>query len=574
MKTQSFKTNLLLCSIALLFVFTCCNNHPLLPELNQAEQIIETKPDSALKIIESIKNPEKLSEKEYATYCLLLTQAQDKNYVTHTSDSLIKIAVNYFEKQDDKCHTIFAYYYMGRVYSDLQDALQAQEYYLKALSIKENHTDNRMIARIYNNLGMIYAYQDIYEMALSMHKEALQYLKLEEVRDSINISFVLRNIARVFTLTNQADSAICYYEQAIQYSTPKNISSILNDLGNIYLNKQEYKEADESLNKAIAAATNQTAYYPIYLSKGELMIKTNQLDSAKYYLMLSLESPNIYTKAGSYYNLAKVAKALHNFEEYTSYMEQYLPLQDSTSKHSHFENIRVVQSMFNYQLIAKEKAKFEKESKDRMITIYQLITFVIAILTGSYFVYQKEMDKRKRLKDINEIRYRQSQQFIQDNERQIAKYATEIIDNKKQLSEVEKRFRETKKLMLEMENRRVHMYKGEARILEEGLYISEVYLKAHRENAQFSKSEWLELQALIDATYVDFTKRLQTALPKISTEELHICHLVKIGVSVKIMASIINISASGVSQCRRRLYKKLTGKPENAEEFDKFILDL
>lgn len=574
MKTQSFKTNLLLCSIALLFVITCCNNLPLLPELSKAEQIMETKPDSALKIIESIKNPENLSEREYATYCLLLTQAQDKNYVTHTSDSLIKIAVNYFEKHYDTNHTIFAYYYMGRVYADLQDALQAQEYYLKALSIKENHTDHRMIARIYNNLGMIYLYQNIYDMALPVHKEALQNLMQVEVDDSINISFVLRNIARIFTKTNQADSAIYYYEQAIRYSTPKNMSSILNDLGNIYLNKQEYKEADDFLNKAINSATYQIAFYPIYLSKGELMVKTNQLDSAKYYLMLSLQSPNIYTKAGSFFNLAKAEKASHNFKEYTSYMEQYLPLQDSILKLSHFENIRVTQSMYNYQLIAKDKAKFEKESKDRMITIYQLLTFVIAILTGSYFVYQKEMDKRKRLRDINEIRYRQSQQFIQDNERQIAKYAAEIIDNKKQLSEVEKRFCETKKLMLEMENRRVHMHKGEARILEEGLCVSEVYLKAHRENAQFSKSEWLELQALIDATYANFTKRLQTALPKISVEELHICHLVKIGVSVKIMASIINISASGVSQCRRRLYKKLTGKPENAEEFDKFILDL
>ena len=61
--------------------------------------------------------------------------------------------------------------------------------------------------------------------------------------------------------------------------------------------------------------------------------------------------------------------------------------------------------------------------------------------------------------------------------------------------------------------------------------------------------------------------------PQISIEEIHICYLVKIQLSIKKIASIMHITSSGVSQCRRRLYKKFTGEPQNTEKFDKFIAD-
>ena len=53
---------------------------------------------------------------------------------------------------------MLAYYYLGRVNSDLQDALQAQEYYLRALEIDEDSKDYTLLIKIYNNLGTLYAY--------------------------------------------------------------------------------------------------------------------------------------------------------------------------------------------------------------------------------------------------------------------------------------------------------------------------------------------------------------------------------------------------------------------------------
>lgn len=387
-----------LVAIVLFLIMGACNNHPQAPILLEVEKIIEEQPDSALSILNKVENINQLSEKDHATYCLLLTQAQDLNYITHTSDSLIKIAATYFEKSNDKHKASLSYYYMGRVNTDLHDALKAQEFYLKALEIGEKTKDYHLLAKICNNLGTLYNYQDIYDLALPMQKKALYYINMEQKQDTVNMSYILRNTARTFTLMNLEDSAVIYHKQALKYSRPYNISSILVDLGNIYIYKNEYVEAKKYIDLAQNSTTILKTLYPIYLSKGKLLSAMGQLDSAKYYLTQCSQSSNIYTQAGSLYHLAQVALKENDLNNYVKYTETYSTLRDSITKHSHFENIRIAQSMFNYQRIAKEKDQFEKKAAQRMIFIYQVIIIFFLTIAIFIFIFKREKIKKKRLR--------------------------------------------------------------------------------------------------------------------------------------------------------------------------------
>lgn len=494
-----------LVAIVLFLIMGACNNHPQAPILLEVEKIIEEQPDSALSILNKVENINQLSEKDHATYCLLLTQAQDLNYITHTSDSLIKIAATYFEKSNDKHKASLSYYYMGRVNTDLHDALKAQEFYLKALEIGEKTKDYHLLAKICNNLGTLYNYQDIYDLALPMQKKALYYINMEQKQDTVNMSYILRNTARTFTLMNLEDSAVIYHKQALKYSRPYNISSILVDLGNIYIYKNE-KEND-----------------------------------------------------------------LNNYVKYT---ETYSTLRDSITKHSHFENIRIAQSMFNYQRIAKEKDQFEKKAAQRMIFIYQVIIIFFLTIAIFIFIFKREKIKKKRLTELKEEQYKRSQQYIENNNKQIFQLTETLHSKQEEMSEVERQLYEARKLMLEMENRQIFEKQGTILLLEKDFHNSSIYIRIHREDdIQLSPSEWEELHQLIDATYPDFTNRLIRLYPQISIEEIHICYLVKMQLSIKKIAFIMHITSSGVSQCRRRLYKKFTGEPQNTEKFDRFIAD-
>lgn len=563
-----------LVAIVLFLIMGACNNHPQAPILLEVEKIIEEQPDSALSILNKVENINQLSEKDHATYCLLLTQAQDLNYITHTSDSLIKIAATYFEKSNDKHKASLSYYYMGRVNTDLHDALKAQEFYLKALEIGEKTKDYHLLAKICNNLGTLYNYQDIYDLALPMQKKALYYINMEQKQDTVNMSYILRNTARTFTLMNLEDSAVIYHKQALKYSRPYNISSILVDLGNIYIYKNEYVEAKKYIDLAQNSTTILKTLYPIYLSKGKLLSAMGQLDSAKYYLTQCSQSSNIYTQAGSLYHLAQVALKENDLNNYVKYTETYSTLRDSITKHSHFENIRIAQSMFNYQRIAKEKDQFEKKAAQRMIFIYQVIIIFFLTIAIFIFIFKREKIKKKRLTELKEEQYKRSQQYIENNNKQIFQLTETLHSKQEEMSEVERQLYEARKLMLEMENRQIFEKQGTILLLEKDFHNSSIYIRIHREDdIQLSPSEWEELHQLIDATYPDFTNRLIRLYPQIPIEEIHICYLVKMQLSIKKIAFIMHITSSGVSQCRRRLYKKFTGEPQNTEKFDRFIAD-
>lgn len=540
-------------------------------ELQQAEEMMESAPDSALTILENLEKPEELSKKDYAFYCLLLTQALDKNYYIHTSDSLIQVATTYYEAHNDEASLALSYYYMGRVYSDMHKSLQAQQYYLKALELGEDLNMPDLLFKIYNSLGTLYCFQDIYEQALPLYKKTISILN--EKKDSTNLSFALRNAARAFKETGQTDSAIVYYKKAIKIATPQSISSNLNDLGILYLRKKEYDEAYDCITNSIQLCNNVQLLAPKYLSLGEYYYQTAQYDSALVYLNKSVQSPNLFTHAGSLYLLAQIEKTKLDFRNYLIYWDEYEHIRDSIDKDSHFENIRTTESMFNYQSITDEKNKYEQKAFQRMIIIYQILIFSTITLFIGFLIFKREQQKKKKILELKEVLYKQSLQCIEDNKIKISVLENELTFGKETISDVNKQLFEAKKLILEMENRQIKLKHNTIQLIEQEFKKSYIYTRIHKAENKLSESEWAELALLLDATYSNFTKRLYEYYPQMSIEELHMCYLVKTGIPVKKIAILMNISSSGVSHCRRRLYKKLTNQTESAEKFDSFITD-
>ena len=105
---------LILILLILLFGFVSCSkDNSLAPLVQQVEALMPHRPDSALILLERIKNVEKFSKRNKACYYLLLTEAQDKNYVNHTTDTLITISAEYYEDINDLKCKAKAWYYKG-----------------------------------------------------------------------------------------------------------------------------------------------------------------------------------------------------------------------------------------------------------------------------------------------------------------------------------------------------------------------------------------------------------------------------------------------------------------------------
>ena len=97
---KPYRGKVLLSVFIYALLLVSCTGENYAPELMEVEAFIQAKPDSALRVLRKI-NAEDYSKQDKALYYLLLTQAEDKCYVKHQSDSLISIAVDYFRHSGD-----------------------------------------------------------------------------------------------------------------------------------------------------------------------------------------------------------------------------------------------------------------------------------------------------------------------------------------------------------------------------------------------------------------------------------------------------------------------------------------
>ncbi|NDP22369.1 MAG: hypothetical protein GZ091_14995, partial [Paludibacter sp.] len=99
-------------------VFVSCSQIP--TELQTAEALLKTKPDSVLSILQHLQPEILKSESNRALYGLLLFQALDRNNQTLQPDSIINFSVNYYQKNNYKRELGIGYYYKARLYKRAQ----------------------------------------------------------------------------------------------------------------------------------------------------------------------------------------------------------------------------------------------------------------------------------------------------------------------------------------------------------------------------------------------------------------------------------------------------------------------
>ncbi|NDV59512.1 tetratricopeptide repeat protein [Bacteroides sp. 519] len=165
----------------------CHSSGPVKRELALADSLMEENPDTAMYLLQTIVNPEIMSEEEYAIYCLLTTQAADLTNVSHTSDELITVAVNHFKSSNNLTLRAKSHYYMARVKEDMQEPIPAEEHYLLAATAMEKTKDYKQTGAIYTHISEFYLQAGRYEDSHAMQQKAYNNYLLA-AREERNLS--------------------------------------------------------------------------------------------------------------------------------------------------------------------------------------------------------------------------------------------------------------------------------------------------------------------------------------------------------------------------------------------------
>lgn len=490
---------LLLCLVA------CSSGTNITPLLSEAEEYMNEKPDSAYLLLKQVESPDLLPKDQNALWCLLYTQAMDKLALPHTSDSLIQVAVDYFENTSLMNRKTQAYYYCGRVFQDLGDALQAQSYYLKAYEVGQNLNDHYLLSRLYANLGILYTYQELYQPALEFQKKALD--QLHYLSDSASLSLTLRNIARTYVCENQLDSAVCYYSKALLHTEGNRSFHILNELADVCGRKSDYNQAFSYARDAYLQMETTNDSCLISFTLGDLYMKTKKLDSAYHYLSFCLRSSNIYTLAGTYYSLGQLEKLRNNLHKYAFYQEKYESLNDSIEQQSRMDVLTRNQSLYDYQQVEKKREYYRQESAQKTIRLYRIYLIggfvLILIIIGIIREYIKQHKKDEQFNQslrIKDQMYRKSRAYLIDKEASIARLSEKLESEQRQREDL------LTQLNKQLEQERQHRETAEAE-LNKLLEIEQPKIEVERQLKQEIQEKTKIERELLDQLKLEKSKK-------------------------------------------------------------------
>lgn len=148
------KCRIILKLLAILF-FTGCYNREQISQLDEAEALLQNKPDSALTILRQLK-PEG-NQAEQARYALLYSEALDKNHIKVTNDSLICQAWSHYKHHPKdlrrQCKTL---YYWGRVKLRAGDKPGALRLFLEIEEKLKDTNEPYYAGLLYSQIGEVY----------------------------------------------------------------------------------------------------------------------------------------------------------------------------------------------------------------------------------------------------------------------------------------------------------------------------------------------------------------------------------------------------------------------------------
>ncbi len=602
------KKNIVFLLILIPIIWISCDGmgHPTI-DFRKVENLMPQHPDSALMLLEQIENKENLSRKDKAHYSLLLTEAEDKTYVTHTTDSLISIAADYYEKTDDLERKGKAWYYKGRINQDLGHPLKAQEYYLKALRDEEKIEDHALLGRIHNHIGMLYAYQKVYEKALPFQKKAVENFHL--INDSTGQVFALRDLGRTFLMLGLQDSSIICNQKAIALMRKRIIPSVYTELAGLYIDRQRLEEAHGLLRTSLQNVAKPQAKYPVYLVLGELYKKSGQIDSARFYLQACINSaPLPETRAGGLFHLKEIALEKGQWEQAALLSKQYELLKDSIEQGKNAESIRNVQAFYSYNEIEQdlwEARLYASKQKSFYSLLITACLFLLTVALLRFIHYRRERKSllqrlkaneeqiqrnEQTLKNISDVKdslqneiqiYKtKERQLSKEKDEQLKRTNEEIRQKIMQLEKLSHTKDELEKNLLTLRSENSNLKKREQAREEERKKIEESErLQNERLYDKFrspagwepTDTDWHKLFISVDKLYPKMVTTLQKST-SLNESERKICYLSKIG--VKPGAIEILLGKGNVSVYRKRLYEKLNKKAGTAKDFDKYISDI
>lgn len=451
------------------------------------------------------------------TYILKGMIANSKGYANLGLEEYLK-SLKISRQLNEKLQIAEALFGIGHIYLETKDYQKSIGYFLENLAIGEQINLPQSVAQSSNFIGFAY-------LELGQYKEAKEYFdkslgKSEEVGFQYNIGKTQSHLGQLKLKQDKYEDAFQHFLKAYDIFKMMNIlpeqAVVVYYLGKLHLDKKEFSAAISKFDEAI-----------------EIGKKTKEADVLKdSYLQKSLALEKLGDSKGA-----------------LEYFKKNKVLNDSIFTAKNSQKTKELQIMFETerkeQQIAQQKVEINLLEEQEKLSRLQKIALggglgISLIALGFGFYGFRQRNKRNRLEK--------------------EKIETELAFKKKELT--------THALHLAKKNEVLEQVKQKVKELKLVENIEKGY-QTLVQTINFDQQDdkaWDSFTQYFEAVHKDFAKQAVAKYPDISKSELRLIALIKMNLSSKEIANILNISSDGIKKARQRLRKKMNLSPEESLE--------
>ena len=340
-------------------------------------------------------------------------------------------------------------------------------------------------------------------------------------------------------------------------------------IGEIAQNNNDKENSLLNYNKALTLAEtskNKQAQVNALLALGKwfLVFENDSLGAEINYNKARILAASLTDKTFEIKTLEALIELKKNQQEYkevSQLQNQIISLKDRSYS---VERDKIKISL-EVKLEASEKNRklelmvAEKEVAKLTNSLFLSLLGLLAIVFLILFFFLKRSSKRdKQLLESKEesVNLTEGQELLEEQQ-----FESDIEFKKRQLSAITIQMLEKNEMLDEIKA-----------ILNKKEPTSEKDIKKIVSKYTIQDNNWKDFDHCFESIYNNFYTRLKTKYPDISANDLKICALIKLNLSIKEMASILNISPDSVKTARHRLRKKLQLNTE--ESLTDFIVSV
>ena len=490
--------SLFLLSVIASVTGACHRNRNVRHELDRAESLMNSAPDSALALLDSIPAADVRGRETAARYALLKSISLDKNYIDTTTFDVLQPAIDYYLTDGTPDEQLRTYYYQGRIYQNRGDLDSSMIAYLKGLDkAKVGITDSLLLAKLLVAQGALYI---------------MQYNAADFVRNSIQAGKIYEHLGKPSLALKSYCNALGGNLVLNNKAAADSLMGICTKLNEQFPGNESYTFApfliyaidfgsDEELRQLLAQLDEQNippanlldvilgyskiGDYPkaiALLEKEKLFSELSPMDSLRYHLLTA----DIYESQGNYKD------ALKAYKEYCLAFEN--------SQNEFFAN-NVMFASEKHELEKENLKKIQKKNEQIYFTLICIIILIAIIGWGKY-----------------SIRLSHNKRIIVEKDNEKLRLTQEILIKDKENAELERDKRILAAENLEKEKKRLEAEQNQRELEAINLRYEKTRLEEERDNLKDLLKEQTELAQPIKGIIKERLSILNSLLAKEITQ--------------------------------------------------------